>query len=71
MGVTNMVQHKMEISDSKPSYNPSANKVRIFRIEEVFFTTFVGGVPGNKICGLMKVYNGSCNKYNNNVDDRR
>ena len=55
MGVTNMVQHKMEIYDSKPTYNPSANKVRIVSIEEVdFLTSFVGVVPGNKICDLMK-----------------
>ena len=24
----------------------------------------MGGLPGNKICGLTKRYNGSCNKYN-------
>ena len=55
MGVTTVVQHKMEIYDSKPTYNPSANKVRIVSIEEVdFLTSFVGVVPGNKICDLMK-----------------
>ena len=64
MGVTTMDQHKLEISDSKPTSKPSYNKVKNFRIEEVdFCTAFVGGVPGNKICGLMKGYNGSCNKY--------
>ena len=32
-------------------------KVRIFRIEEVdFCTAFLGGVPLNNICGLMKGY---------------
>ena len=60
-----MVQYKMEISDSKPISKPSSNKVRIFRIEEIdFCAAFVGGVPGNKIYGLMKGDNGSCNKYN-------
>ena len=59
MGVTSVVQHKMEISDSKPTSTTSSNKVRIFRIEKVnFCTTFLGGVPGNNISGLMKVDNG-------------
>ena len=69
IGVTNLVQHKMKISDSKPTSNPSSNKVIILRIEEVdFCTAFVGGVPGNKICGLMKGDNGSCNKYKTHAD---
>ena len=64
MGVTNVVQHKVEISESKPTSKPLSNKVRIFSTEEVdFCTAFVGGVPGNKICGLMKGDNGSCNNY--------
>ena len=59
MGVTNLVQHKMEISDSNPKSKPSAKTVRIFSIEEVYFcTAFVGGVL-EKICGLMKEDNGS------------
>ena len=37
MEVTNMVQHKMEISDSNPTSKTSANKVNIFRIEEIDF----------------------------------
>ena len=69
MGVTTMGKHKIEISDSKPTSNPSSNKVIILRIEEVdFCTAFVGGVPGNKICGLMKGDNGSCNKYKTHAD---
>ena len=64
MGVTTVGQHKIEISDSKPTSYPSSNKVIIVSIEEVeFCTAFVGGVPGNKICGLMKGENGSYNKY--------
>ena len=64
MGVTTVGQHKMEISDSKPTSKSSSNKVRIFRIEEVeSCTAFVGGVAGNKICGLMKGYHGCCKKY--------
>ena len=64
MGVTNVGQHKMEIYDSKPNSKPSSNKVRIVRIEEVeFYTAFVGGLPVNKIDGLMKGENWSCNKY--------
>ena len=35
MGVTNKVQHKMDISDLNPTYKPYANKVRIVSIEEV------------------------------------
>ena len=55
MGVTNVVQHKMEISDFKPTSKTSANKVMILWIEDDdFCTAFVGGVPGNNICGLMK-----------------
>ena len=62
----------MEISESKPTSKPSANKVRIFRTEEVeFCTTFVGRVLGNNICGLMKVDNGSCNKYKTHVDQEK
>ena len=69
MGVTIVGKHKMEISDSKPTSKPSSNNVRIVRIGEVdFFTAFVGVIPGNKIYGLMKVYNGYCNKYNTHVD---
>ena len=68
MGVTAVVQHKMDISDSKPTSKTCANKVRIFRIEEVdFCIAFVGGVTGNKICGLMKGDNGYCNKYKTNI----
>ena len=37
MGVTNMVRHKMEISDSKHTSKHSNNKVRIVRIEKVDF----------------------------------
>ena len=60
MGVTTMVQNKMEISDSKPTSKPSSKKLRIVRIEEVeFCTEFVGGVTRNKIYGLMKGDNGS------------
>ena len=69
MGVTTVGQHKMEIYDSKPTSKPLSNKVIIFRIEEVeFCTAFVVGVPGNKICGLMKGDNGSFNKYNTHAD---
>ena len=54
-----MGQHKIEISDFKTTTKPSSNRVGIFRIEEVdFCTAFVGGVTGNKICGLIKGYNG-------------
>ena len=54
-----MVQLKMDISESKPTSNPSAKKVRIVRIDEVdFCTAFVVGVPLNKIFGLMKGDNG-------------
>ena len=64
MGVITVGQHKMEISDSNPTSKPLSNKVRIVRIQEVeFCIDFVGGVPGNKICGLIKGENGSCNKY--------
>ena len=64
MGVTTVGQHYMEISDPKPTSNPSSNKVIIVRIEEVdLCTAFVVGVTGNKICGLMKADNGYCNKY--------
>ena len=69
MGVTNVVQHKMEISNSKPTSKPSSNKVRIVSIEEVYFcTSFVWGVPGNKIYGFMKVDDGSCKKYKTHAD---
>ena len=69
MGVITVDQHKMEISDSKPTSKPSYNKVRIVRIQEVdFCTDFVGWVPRNKICGLMKGENGSCNKYKTHAD---
>ena len=64
MGVITVGQHLMEISDSKPTYKPSYNKVIIVSIEEEdFCTIFVGGVPGNKFFGLMKGENGSCKKY--------
>ena len=64
MGATTVVQHKMDISESKPTSKTSSNKVIIVRIEEVdFCTTFVGGVPGNKICVVTKEDNGSCRKY--------
>ena len=64
MGVTTVGQHKMGISDSKPTYKTLSNKVRIVRIEEVeFCTEFVGRIPGNKICGLMRGDNGYCNNY--------
>ena len=39
MGIITMGQHKMKISDSKITSNPSSNKVRIVRIEEVYFCT--------------------------------
>ena len=69
MGVTNVVQHKMEISDSMPTSNYSSDKVRIFSIKEVdSCTDFVGGVMEKNICGLMKVDNGSCNKYKTHAD---
>ena len=69
MGVTNMFQHKIDISDSKPTSNPYAKNVRIFSIEEVdFCTAFVGGVPENKICGLMKLDHGYINKYKTHAD---
>ena len=69
MGVTTVGHHNMEISYSKPTSKPSSNKVRIFRIEEVdFCTAFVIGVPGNKVCGLMKGNNGCCNKYKTHAD---
>ena len=59
----------MEISDSKPNSRPSPNKVKIVSIKEVeFCTTFVGGVPGNNICGLMKGDNGHGNKYKTHAD---
>ena len=42
-----MVQHKVEISDSKPTSKTSTNKVRIVRVEDVdCCTEFVGGVLG-------------------------
>ena len=60
MGVANLVQHKMDISNSMPTSKSSYNKVIIFSIEKVDFSTaFVIGVPGNKICGLIKGDNGS------------
>ena len=31
----------------------------------------MGGVPGNKICGLMKGDNGYCNKYNTHEDQEK
>ena len=64
MGATNLFQHKIEVSESKTTSKPSSNKIMIVRVEEVdFCTDFVGGVPGNKICGLMKEVYGSYNKY--------
>ena len=59
-----MVQNKIEVSDYKPTSKPSSNKVKIVRVEKVdFCAEFVGEVPGNKICGLVKGVYGSCNKY--------
>ena len=64
MGIITIGQHKMEVSDSKTTSNPSSNKVKIVRIEEVdFCNAFVGGLPGNKICGLMKEDNRYYHKY--------
>ena len=72
MGVTTVGQNKMEISDYKPTSNTLSNKVIIVRIEEVdFCTAFVGEVHGNKICGLMKGENGSCNKYKTHADQEK
>ena len=72
MNITNLVQHKMDISDSNPTSKPSANKVRIVMIEELnFCTAFVGRVPGNNIYGLMKGDNGFCNNYKTHVDKER
>ena len=69
MGVTTMGQHNIEISDSKPTSNILSNKFRIVSIEKVkFCTAFVGGVPGNNICGVMKGDNESCNKYKTHAD---
>ena len=67
-----MGQQNMETSDSKPTSKTSSNKVRIFRIEEVYFcTAFVGGLPVNKICVLIKGYNGSCNKYKTHAEQEK
>ena len=64
MGDTTLVLHKTEVPDSKPTSKTSSNKVRIVRVEGVeFCTDFVRGVLGNKIFGLMKGVDGSCNKY--------
>ena len=64
MRSTTRFQHNMEVLYSNTTSNPSYNKVRIVRVEEVdFCTDFVGGVPGNKIGGLMKEVYGSYNKY--------
>ena len=72
MGVTNVGQHKIEISYFKPTPKPSSDKVRMVRIEEVeFCTDFVGGVPRNKIYGFMKEDNGSCNKYKTHEDQEK
>ena len=72
MGVTTVGQDKMEISDSKPTSRPSSNKVVIVRIEEVdFCAAFVGGVPGNKICGLIKGYNGYCKNSKTHADQEK
>ena len=50
MGVTNVVHHKTEISDSKPTSKNLSNKVRIVRIEEVdFCTELMGGIPGKNM----------------------
>ena len=69
MGVTNIVQYKMDTSDLNPASKLSSNKVRIVIIEEVeFCTAFVGGVKVNNICDLMKGDNGSCNKYKTHKD---
>ena len=64
MGVTNMVQHKVDTSDLNPTSKTSSNKVTIVSVGEVeFCTAFVVRVLGNNICGLMKGVDGSCNKY--------
>ena len=64
MGATTLVQPRMEVSYYKTTYNTSSEKVSIGRVEEVdFCTEFLGGATGNKICGLVKGENGSCNKY--------
>ena len=64
MGATTPVHHNMEVSDSNTTSNPYSNKVSIVRVEEVdCCSAFVGGVTVNKICGLMKRVDGSCNKY--------
>ena len=64
MGITTMVQHNMEVSESNPTSKPSFNKFRIARVEEFdFCTAFLGGVLGNKTCGLMKGVDGSCKIY--------
>ena len=56
MGATNLVHTKIEISDSNPASNPSSQNVRVVKFEEVgVCTVFLGGVPVNKIFGLMKV----------------
>ena len=69
IGITTAGQHKMEISDSKPTAKPSSTKVRIVSIEGVeFCTAFVGGVHRSKTCGLMKGDNGYCNKYKTHAD---
>ena len=69
MGATTLVQNKMEIYDFKPTYKTSDNKITIVSIDEFDFgTAFVGGVPGNKICGLTKGDNGYCKNYKAHAD---
>ena len=64
IGATTLVQNKMEVSDSKSTSKPSFNKVRIVRVGGVYFcAAFLGGVPVNKMCVLIQLDNGSCNKY--------
>ena len=64
MGATTLFQNNMEISEPNPNSKTSSKKTGISRIEDVSFcTVFVGGVLGKKICGFIKVDNGSCNKY--------
>ena len=49
MGATTLVQHKIEVSDYKPTSKPSSKKARIVRVDEVdFCTAFIGGIPGNR-----------------------
>ena len=56
----------------KPTYKPYSNKFSIVRVEGVeFCAAFVGGVPGTKICGLMKGVDMSCKKYKTHAGRER